>query len=331
MGRPTIAVTIGDPAGIGPETALRAVTAEAVQDACRPVIVGSVAALEQCAQWCGFDPVPIQSASSPMALPDGPLVVLDVPVPGIDTIRPGRVQALGGNAAVAYLRRACRLALDGFVQAIATGPINKESLAAAGMPGVGHTELLASYFEVEDPLTLFITERMRIFFLTRHLSLRDALKHITEQNVLQMLRRVSAALHELGLERPRVAVAALNPHASDGGLFGEEEHRELEPAVAAAQAEGLEVVGPVPADSVFHQALEGRWDAVLSLYHDQGHIAAKTRDFHRTVTATLGLPVLRTSVDHGTAFDIAWTGQASSVSMEAAILAAAELLQTSGK
>jgi len=331
MDRPTIAVTIGDPAGIGPEIALCAVTAPAVQEACRPVIVGSVGVLEQCAQWCGFDPVPLPSASSPLALPDSPLVVLDVPVPGIDTIRPGRVQALGANAAVTYLRRAGRLALDGFVQAITTAPINKESLAAAGLPGLGHTEILAGYFEVEDPLTLFITERMRIFFLTRHLSLRDALKHITQENVLQMLRRIAVALRELGLEQPRIAVAALNPHASDGGLFGEQEQRELEPAVAAAQAEGLQVVGPVPADSVFHQALEGRFDAVLSLYHDQGHIAAKTRDFHRTVTATLGLPVLRTSVDHGTAFDIAWTGQASSVGMEAAILAAADLLRTRGE
>ena len=168
---------------------------------------------------------------------------------------------------------------------------------------------------------------MRIFFLSRHLSLREAVDYITEERLLAMIRRVDSAMRDLGFREPRIAVAALNPHASDGGQFGDEEARIISPAISRASSEGIAVIGPIGADSVFHQALEGRHDCVISLYHDQGHIAAKTRDFFRTVTATLGLPVLRTSVDHGTAFDIAWQGKANPVSMEAAILAACDLLK----
>ena len=167
---------------------------------------------------------------------------------------------------------------------------------------------------------------MRIFFLSRHLSLREAIDYLTEDRLLAMIRRVNAVMKGLGFLRPRIAVAALNPHASDGGQFGDEEAKIISPAVNRARNERIDVTGPIGADSVFHQALEGRFDCVISLYHDQGHIAAKTRDFFRTVTATLGLPVLRTSVDHGTGFDIAWQGKASSISMEAAILAACDLL-----
>lgn len=210
------------------------------------------------------------------------------------------------------------------MDALATTPINKESLQAADVPYIGHTEILASLTGVDDPLTMFEVRSMRIFFLTRHLSLRDAIDQITADRVHDYLVRCDRALQRLGLENRKFAVAGLNLHSGEGGLFGREEVDEIEPGIERARRDGIAAVGPVPADSVFYHALQGRYDAVLSLYHDQGHIAAKMTDFERTISITNGLPFLRTSVDHGTAFDIAGTGQASSVSMEECIKLAAQ-------
>lgn len=329
--RPIIAITMGDPAGIGPEVVLGALRSEAVYERAVPVVIGSIEILRRCAREIGMEGVTIRGIDpmGPMSHM-GPIQVVDVPVPGLESLEPGRVQAVGGLAADAFIRKACELALEHRIDAISTAPISKESLRAAGISGIGHTELLAEYLNSPDPLTLFITGNLRIFFLSRHLSLREAVDYITEERLLAMIRRVDSTMRDLGFREPRIAVAALNPHASDGGQFGDEEARIISPAIRRAVEEGIQVVGPIGADSVFHQALEGRHDCVISLYHDQGHIAAKTRDFFRTVTATLGLPVLRTSVDHGTAFDIAWQGKANPVSMEAAILAACDLLAANG-
>ena len=329
--RPIIAVTMGDPAGIGPEVVLGALSRSAVYERAIPVVIGSIEILRRCAREIGIEavtirPIPPAGPIGPIS-PIGPIQVLDVPVPGLEALRPGEVQAVAGLAADAYIRKACELALEHRIDAICTAPISKESLRAAGIGEIGHTELLAKYLDSPDPLTLFITENMRIFFLSRHLSLRRAIDYITEDRVLEMIHRVDSAMRGLGFADPKIAVAALNPHASDGGQFGDEEQRLISPAISRAVEDGIRVVGPIGADSVFHQALEGRHDCVISLYHDQGHIAAKTRDFFRTVTATLGLPVLRTSVDHGTAFDIAWQGKANPISLEAAILAASEMLR----
>lgn len=325
--RPRVAVTMGDPAGIGPEIVLRALQSPVVHQRCRAVVVGHAAILRRCAEAIGLKGVAVVPVEAvPQESRPGRVDVFHVEVPGLEQMQPGKVQAVCGQASDVFVRRACELALSGAVDAIATAPIQKEALRAAGVPHVGHTEMLAHYLGATHPLTLFITGRLRIFFLSRHLSLRRALDEVTHARVLAMIRQVHQAMTELGFVKPRIAVAALNPHASDGGLFGNEEAEHLTPAVSDARAEGIHAVGPIPADSVFHQALEGHYDCVLSLYHDQGHIAAKTRDFYGTVTATLQLPVLRTSVDHGTAFDIAWQGKASPVSMEAAILAAADLL-----
>jgi 4-hydroxythreonine-4-phosphate dehydrogenase len=187
--------------------------------------------------------------------------------------------------------------------------------------------MLGALCGVADPLTMFQVRGMRIFFLSRHLPLREAIARVTRDRVAAMLPRIAAELRMLGIASPRIAVAALNPHAGEGGALGREDQEELAPAVAAAQGAGLAVSGPVPADSVFAHALEGRYDAVLSLYHDQGHIAAKTVDFHGAVSVTLGLPFIRTSVDHGTAFDIAGTGTAKAESMATAIVTAADLVR----
>ena len=196
------------------------------------------------------------------------------------------------------------------------------SSGAAGFRG--HTEYLGELSGVPDPLTMFVVDDLRILFLTRHVSLAEAVSQIKMDRLKRFIPTAVAALRSLGFTEPRIAVAGLNPHSGEGGMFGHEEQTEVRPAVAWARDQGLDVVGPVPADSVFHQAKMGKYDAVISLYHDQGHIAAKTLDFERTVSVTLGLPFVRTSVDHGTAFDIAGKGIASDVSMKEAIRVAAD-------
>ncbi len=328
MRQPLIAVTMGDPAGIGPEIVLQAVQSAAVRERCRPVIIGHAPTLERCARAIGLEGLQVVAVDEPAqaAAAPGRVDVISIEAPGLEDLKPGVVQAACGRAADNVIRTACALGLAGKVDAIATAPIQKEALRAAGVPHIGHTEMLAEYLSAAEPLTLFITGRMRIFFLSRHFSLRKAVDYVTRERVAHMLRLVHEQMTALGFQAPHIGVAALNPHASDGGLFGDEEAVHLIPAIADVRAEGIDACGPVGADSVFHQALEGQYDCVLSLYHDQGHIASKTRDFYGTVTATLGLSVLRTSVDHGTAFDIAWQGKAKSVSMEAAILAAVDLL-----
>ena len=236
----------------------------------------------------------------------------------------GEVQAQCGKAAFEYIKTSVDLAMNNEVKAIATTPINKESLKAANVPYIGHTEMLEDLTNTKDPLTMFQVRGMRIFFLTRHVSLKDAIAQMTKERVHDYLIRCDQALQRLGVENRKIAVAGLNPHSGENGLFGREEIDEIKPGIEAAVQDGIDAVGPVPADSVFFQALNGKYDAVLSLYHDQGHIAAKMTDFHRTISITNGLPFLRTSVDHGTAFDIAGKNIASSVSMEECIKLAAE-------
>lgn len=236
----------------------------------------------------------------------------------------GEVQAAAGRAAYQFIVTVFNLANSGQVAAIATTPINKEAIKAAGIDCIGHTEMLAVLTNTADPLTMFQVHNLRVFFLTRHVSLRKACDLVTRERLLDYITRCLRALKMLGIESGSLAVAGLNPHNGEHGLFGDEEVQEVEPAIRAAREIGLKVTGPVPGDSVFHQALTGKYDAVLSLYHDQGHIATKTLDFERTISLTIGMPFLRTSVDHGTAFDIAGKGIAGSVSMEEAIRLAAE-------
>ncbi len=325
-----VAITTGDPAGIGPEISLRALLqpSSVAAKGATVALIGHLPTLERCARQLGlevfFEAVDGESWSGATlaAGAAGRISVVDTPTPGIDTVRPGEVSAAGGRGAHAYVMRACAMAEAGLIDAIVTAPIHKEALRAAGVSQVGHTEILAEAFGAPAPLTLFVTGRLRIFFYTRHLSLRQAVDAVQVAPLLRFIHAVDQALRQRGLAAPRLGMAALNPHASDGGLFGREEGEVIIPAVQAAQAAGVDVSEPIGADSVFHMAKEGRFDAVLSLYHDQGHIAAKTLDFHGTITATLGLPVLRTSVDHGTAMDIAWRGVANAQGMRAAIDAA---------
>ncbi|GGE13971.1 4-hydroxythreonine-4-phosphate dehydrogenase [Marinithermofilum abyssi] len=322
--RPILGITIGDPAGIGPEITLKALQEKEFYDAAKPIVIGSIPVLERMKErtgsWLQFHRV---RHAAEGVYTYGTVDVLDLDNIQIDGLRMGEVQATCGQAAYEYIRKATELALKGEIDAVVTAPINKEALKAAGVPYIGHTEMLADLTNAKQEMTMFSVENVKIFFLTRHLPLMEACRRMRDSDfVLNGIRRSYASLCQLTGGTPKLAVAGLNPHSGEGGLLGTEEMDAIHPAVKRAQAEGKDVIGPIPADSVFHFARKGQYDAVLSLYHDQGHIAAKMIDFEKTVSITLGLPILRTSVDHGTAFDIAGHNLASPVSMMEAIRAA---------
>ena len=324
--RPLVGVTMGDPAGIGPEIVAKALAEPDVYRVSRPLVVGDLRTIAKIVSDLAL-PVGAESVAEPRAgrYASGTVDVIDLANVDVAALRMGVIQPEAGRAAGQAIERAIRLAQTGEIDAIATAPLNKEALWAAGYPYPGHTEMLAELTGSRESLTMFVIGALRIFFLTRHLSLRDAIDQVTRTRVAATLAVMAQVLAGLGIDAPRIVVAGLNPHAGEGGKMGREEIEEIAPGVDDARRTGLDVSGPVPADSVFHLAADGRFDAVLSLYHDQGHIAAKMTDFYKTVSVTTGLPFVRTSVDHGTAFDIAGKGVASAVSMVEAIRVAAEL------
>ncbi|MFS0689381.1 4-hydroxythreonine-4-phosphate dehydrogenase PdxA [Sporosarcina sp. 179-K 8C2 HS] len=320
-----IAIPMGDAAGIGPEITVKSLAKKEIYNMCNPLVVGDVEVIKKAIDITEVNlGVNIISEPGEGKYEFGTIDVLDMENINMDELQPGQVQAQCGRAAFEFIKKSVELAMNGEVSALATTPINKESLKAAEVPYIGHTEMLEDLGGAADPLTMFQVNGMRIFFLTRHVSLKEAISQMTKERVQDYLNRCDVALQRLGVENRKIAVAGLNPHSGEGGLFGMEEVNEIAPGIEAAKKDGIDAYGPVPADSVFFQALNGKYDAVLALYHDQGHIAAKMTDFHRTISITNNLPFLRTSVDHGTAFDIAWKNIASSVSMEECIKLAAE-------
>jgi 4-phospho-D-threonate 3-dehydrogenase / 4-phospho-D-erythronate 3-dehydrogenase len=323
--RPVLASTMGDPAGIGPEICVRALLSPDVRDVSRGFVIGDARVLSRALEVCGL-PATFNRITAPEDIADRPGVIDVLHQDSADpaVLRMGEVQPLGGEAAYAAIRASIDLAMSHRIDGVVTAPINKESLQAARIPFIGHTEMFAEHTGAREEMTMFTISGLKIFFLTRHVSLRKACELITEPRVSKGIDNCVKALRQLGYDQPHLAVAALNPHGGEDGMFGREEIEAIKPAIASARARGMQISGPVPADSVFHFARIGRYDAVLSLYHDQGHIAAKMMDFEKTVSVTLGLPILRTSVDHGTAFDIAGTGKASAVSMIEAIRVAAD-------
>ncbi len=324
MKRSIIGIPLGDIAGVGPEIVVKALANPAVYQTAKPLVIGEAGALRRALRVTGLD-LALRIVTDPAQGRYQPGVIDLVDLANVDAERVafGQVQAAAGRAACEFIERAVTLCQAGQADALATTPINKEAFKAAGVTDIGHTELLGRLTGTPDPLTMFQVFDLKVFFLSRHVSLAGAIKLVTRQRVLDYLQRCAQALEILGIPRPRLAVAGLNPHGGEHGLFGDEESRELEPAIADARNLGLDVAGPIAADSVFHLALHGAFDAVLSLYHDQGHIATKMVDFQRTIAVTLGLPFIRTSVDHGTAFDLAGTGMANSLSLEEAIRLAA--------
>ncbi|MDM8566319.1 4-hydroxythreonine-4-phosphate dehydrogenase PdxA [Candidatus Halobeggiatoa sp. HSG11] len=321
MNKPTIAIPLGDPAGVGPEIIVKSLSKPDLYEICNPIVIGNDIIIKNALKICN-EVTEIHLIDSPRKYQTNKINLINLN--NIEFTQFGTVQATCGRAAYEYIETAVKLAIAGEVSAIATTPINKESLNAAKVNHIGHTEILAELTQTKDPLTMFEVRGMRVFFLSRHVSLRQACDLVTKERVLEYIIRCNKALSKLGISNSKLAIAGLNPHSGDSGLFGNEEIEQVEPAIKEAKQLGYNVVGPIGADSVFHQALQGHYDAVLSLYHDQGHIATKTLDFEKTIAITIGLPFLRTSVDHGTAFDIAGKGIASAVSMTEAIRLAAK-------
>jgi 4-hydroxythreonine-4-phosphate dehydrogenase len=307
VSRPRIALTLGDPAGIGPEIALRALASPELPDA----------------EWVVYGPqASLLDRAARFALPSFEGAVVDVGGGPFDL---ARVSPEGGRAAAAAVLAAARDALAGRVAAVVTAPLHKESLREAGHPWPGHTEMLAEAAGVSDVAMMFVGGGLRVALLTIHRSLRSVPDAITGAEVERVVRLVHRELPRFGATGRRIAVCGVNPHAGEGGLFGREDLDMRAPAVARLAAEGLEVTGPLPADTVFVRAVRGEFDAVVAAYHDQGLVPVKLAAFGRAVNVTLGLPFVRTSVDHGTAFDIASSGQADAGSLLAAMSLAASL------
>ena len=325
MEKPIIAVTMGDPAGIGPEIVAKSIADKATFDVARCIVIGDKKVMEKAIKIVGAD-LKVNVVDSPADgdYSYGVLNMIDLDNIDMSRFEYGKINAMCGQAAFDYIKKSIEITMDKQADAVATTPINKESLHAAEVDFIGHTEIFGALTGTADPLTMFETNGLRVFFLTRHKSLRDMLDDIKKDRIIDYVERCTDALIRLGVKEGTMAVAGLNPHSGEHGLFGWEEVKEIAPAVEELKERGFNVAGPVPADSVFHQAAQGRFNSVLSLYHDQGHIATKTLDFDRTISITNGMPILRTSVDHGTAFDIAGKGIAGAVSMEEAIRLAAK-------
>lgn len=321
--KPRIAITIGDPAGIGPEIVVKALADSQIYAECEPIVIGDLGVMQQACAFCNLD---LQfnciSAENLAAYQPGSINLIDLQNIDSTKLRFGEVQAIGGKAAYEYIAAAIALALQKKVAAVATAPINKEALKAAKIDYIGHTEIFETLCNSSEALTMFETKGIRTFFLSRHVSLRQACDLVTYERVFAYIKKSFAALKELGITAGSLAVAGLNPHCGEHGLFGDEELTAIFPAIREAQNMGYQVIGPIAADSIFYLAQQNNFAGILSLYHDQGHIGMKTLDFERTVSVTCGLPFIRTSVDHGTSFDKAGKGIASPISMIEAINAA---------
>jgi 4-hydroxythreonine-4-phosphate dehydrogenase len=329
---------MGDPQGVGPEVSLKAAASPAARSAADVVVVGDLPRLRATAEALGIAVGirPVRSPGVPVA--EGEVAVLSCegyPELGAGY---GQVSASAGLASVRFIEKAVSLAMEGSVQGVVTGPINKEAIRAAGCPHPGHTELFGALTGAKDVRMMLLAEGLTVVHNSTHCSLREACDRCRKDRIVRTLELArEAGLMLLG-EEPLMAVAGLNPHAGENGLFGREELEEVLPAIAEAQSRGWRVAGPVPPDTVFASARGGAYDLVIAMYHDQGHIPVKTLGFRKDpttgrwdsvsgVNVTLGLPIIRTSVDHGTAFDIAGQGIASEQSMVDAILAAARMAE----
>lgn len=314
--RPVTAITMGDPAGIGPEIVVGTMLDNEIHECCRPFVIGSAAIMDKAAKILGKELKYNKITEPDQAKYEyGTVDILETGDYDTDSIRWGEVQELAGRMAVDWIMKSIELGMDGKIDAVSTAPIHKGAIKLVGVKEPGHTEIYQNATNSPYALTMFSCHKLRVFFASRHMSLVDACHYATKEVVLENVINIDKELRKVGLQNPLIAVAGLNPHNGDNGLFGREEIDELEPAVKAAQEMGINAIGPCPADSVFNIGKSGKFDAILSLYHDQGHIACKTLDFEKSVTLTFGLPFIRSSVDHGTAFDIAGKGIAGAVSL----------------
>ena len=327
---PRIGITMGDPAGIGPEVVLKAVAEEEVRRACIPVIIGDAQLLAHTARTLdlqsGYD---IVRADEPFPEHSEPVIYHLGNISGF--IEPGIESGAAGKAAGGYIEAAVELCAAGSIDAVATAPINKRALFLGGYSFPGHTEFFAHLTGAEDYAMAFVAGNLRIVLLSTHVPLAEAIGLVERDRIVSRVNLTNRELQRWGIERPRIAVAALNPHGAEGGLFGVEEASEIMPAIDACRRDDINVQGPFSADTVFLRASRGEFDGVIACYHDQAMIPVKCLSFGEAVNVTLGLPFIRTSVDHGTAFDIAGKGLAEHSSMVAAIKLAAELSTRAGE
>ena len=327
---PRIGITMGDPAGIGPEVVLKAVAEEEIRRACIPVIIGDAQLLAHTARTLdlqsGYD---IVRADEEFPEHSEPVIYHLGNISGL--IEPGIESGAAGKAAGGYIEAAVELCAAGSIDAVATAPINKRALFLGGYSFPGHTEFFAHLTGAEEYAMAFVAGNLRIVLISTHVPLAEAIRLVERDRILKIVNLTNRELQRWGIERPRLAVAALNPHGAEGGLFGVEEASEIMPAIDAGRRDDINVQGPYSADTVFLRASRGEFDAVIACYHDQAMIPVKCLSFGEAVNVTLGLPFIRTSVDHGTAFDIAGKGLAEHSSMVAAIKLAADLSTRAGE
>ena len=337
--RPVIAITMGDPAGIGPEIAVKALSDNAVYEYCKPVVIGDAVVIEFISKLLRSDlKINIISNVKDALFEYGAIDVLDLHFYRDEPVY-GKVSAEAGHAAFESVIRAIDLALQKKVDATVTAPINKESIHLAGINFAGHTEIYAHYTKTGRYAMLLVHDNLRVIHVSTHVSLRQACDLVKQERILEVIKLLYDACLRFGIGNPRIAVAGLNPHSSDNGLFGWEEEREIIPAINKARQSGYNIDGPVPADTMFSKALGGMYDGCVAMYHDQGHIPFKVVGFRwdeekakmdvKGVNITLGLPIIRVSVDHGTAFEIAGRGIASEEAMLRSIEYAAKMSKTS--
>jgi 4-phospho-D-threonate 3-dehydrogenase / 4-phospho-D-erythronate 3-dehydrogenase len=325
--RPLLAITMGDPAGVGPEVTVKALAEHEIYEWCRPLVIGDTRILRRDIDafgMAGVRPRVVADAHEASGEP-GRIDVLDLGNADPEECSWGKISAAAGRAAVEYVLRGVELAQAGAVDAIVTAPLNKEAMQKAGFNWAGHTELLAERTGSERVTMMLTSREIRVLHVSTHVSLREAINRVTEARVYEVIHLARQGLGSLGIMRPRIAVAGLNPHAGEGGLFGDEESKVIAPAIERTRADGLLVTGPLPPDTVFWRARQGEFDGVIAMYHDQGHIPMKLMGFDEGVNVSIGLPIIRTSVDHGTAFDIAGRGIARHASMVEALRVAAQM------
>jgi len=325
--KPLLGITMGDPAGIGPEVIAKAAAVRGLHAVCRPLVIGSLPVMERTIKKLKLPlkAVPVRDHET---LPKGPaaLPVLDPLETALGSFTPGIAAKETGAASVAFIKKGVALAMAGCIDGIVTAPINKEAINMAGCHYPGHTELLADLTQAKESGMMIVGGPLRIMFVTTHVAIKDLPGLLTQEKIEQGIRLAHRALTELyGIKKPKIGVAALNPHAGEHGLFGDEEARVIRPAARAAQTRGILASDPLPADTLFGKAAEGQYDGVVAMYHDQGLIPLKLVAFGTCVNLTVGLPIIRTSVDHGTAFDIVGKGLADPGSLLEAVKLAAKI------
>nr|WP_235775732.1 D-threonate 4-phosphate dehydrogenase [Pectobacterium carotovorum] len=317
---------MGDPAGIGPEIIIKSL-AEGELSGASAVVVGCVQTMRRILALNIVPAVELKIIDKPAdaVFATGVINMIDEPLEDPQALKPGVVQAQAGDLAYRCIKKATELAMAGEVHAIATAPLNKEALHSAGHLYPGHTELLAKLTNSRDYAMVLYTDKLKVIHVSTHIALRKFLDTLNRDRVETVIEMADVFLKRVGFTHPRIAVAGVNPHAGENGLFGDEEITIVSPSVEAMKAKGIDVYGPCPPDTVYLQAYEGQYDMVVAMYHDQGHIPLKLLGFYDGVNITAGLPFIRTSADHGTAFDIAWTGKAKSESMAISIQLAMQL------